>query len=40
MDDYRLTYEDIASILDQKVENVKKQLYRAQKKLKANWEDK
>lgn len=36
---YRLSYEDIASILNQKVETVKKQLYRARKKLKANWED-
>ncbi|MFS1030053.1 RNA polymerase sigma factor [Enterococcus casseliflavus] len=36
---YRLSYEDIASMLDQKVETVKKQLYRARKKLKANWED-
>ncbi|WP_317751761.1 RNA polymerase sigma factor [Enterococcus hirae] len=36
---YRLSYEDIASMLNQKVETVKKQLYRARKKLKANWED-
>ncbi|WP_086349520.1 RNA polymerase sigma factor [Candidatus Enterococcus clewellii] len=36
---YRLSYEDIAAMLDQKVETVKKQLYRARKKLKANWED-
>ena len=36
---YRLSYKDIASILNQKVETVKKQLYRARKKLKANWED-
>ena len=33
---YRLSYEDIASMLNQKVETVKKQLYRARKKLKAN----
>lgn len=36
---YRLSCEDIASMLNQKVETVKKQLYRARKKLKANWED-
>lgn len=36
---YRLSYEDIAAMLDQKVETVKKQLYRARKKLKASWED-
>lgn len=36
---YRLSYEDIAAMLDQKVETVRKQLYRARKKLKANWED-
>ncbi|WP_430611639.1 RNA polymerase sigma factor [Enterococcus sp. DIV0876] len=36
---YRLSYEDISTMLDQKVETVKKQLYRARKKLKADWED-
>lgn len=35
---YRLSYEDIAHILDSNVEGVRKTLYRARKKLKESWE--
>lgn len=36
---YQLSYEEIAVILDTKVETVKKRLYRTRKKLKADWEE-
>lgn len=36
---YQLSYEEIGSILDMNVENVKKKLYRIRKKLKNDWED-